>query len=357
MKTSFIIVMKAFFAIALLLLLPVLSFCQLEKGTWLISGNATLFTPSIINTTAPAERETYVELNTLAKAGFFLSNRWVVGAQLSGIVNTSSERDNISGGIVLSPFVRYYLNPNHEKRNWFLTADNIISLELGSGNVSLSTDALTLGGGVNHFITPDFALEGFVGARGITTDDVNFALSLGLQFFLRPNVVRAEVTPAVGKGTWMLGGSSASININNSTSDSWNINLAPNVRFFVSDQWAVGAAVGLSFLKLSAFDISAAVISPDIRYYFTPEQSRMLWFATAGANIARTSINGENISSDLKHTIILGGSGGLGFNYFLTRSVALEAQLGINYFETERFNNFNIASSLGLQFFLPSQKR
>ncbi|HMO40707.1 MAG TPA: hypothetical protein PKC76_15670 [Saprospiraceae bacterium] len=347
--------MKALFTISLILLLPVLSFCQLEKGTWMLSFTAATDAPAIAKyNDANIGTITYLQLSTRTTVGYFLSKHWVAGANIGGTILYNSSSDNVSSGIGLSPLVRYYLNPNHERRNWFLTAAGGITAGVDSDGADIAFGNLALGGGVNYFLAPGVALEGFVGTYGLNQEDAKLITSLGLQFFLHPNRDKTTVSPAIGTGTLLLGGSGNIALYDNA----WGGNLSPNVGIFVNDRLALGTGLVLIYRKTTGSDLSVSLglLTPFVRYYFNPEQGRTLWFAAVSAGLARVTLNNSNFP-DRNNSFVRGASVGLGLNYFITPHAAIEAQLNFGYSAQEALNLTRVGGSLGLQFFLPSQKR
>lgn len=88
--------------IVLLIMLPVLGFGQIEKGSWLMGGTASF---SSTKNDVATKRKTHLELAT--KVGGFLTKNIAVGLDVSLV----SEKKYTAIGF--SPFARYYLNKNY----------------------------------------------------------------------------------------------------------------------------------------------------------------------------------------------------------------------------------------------------
>lgn len=356
-----------YLSLFLVITLPVSVFAQLQKGTWLLGGSARLNAPSIVNYDDPSiQTESYIDFLAAPSASYFVSKRWALGAGIVGFLSFQTEEGDVNGGIGIIPQVRYYFNPDNAKRNWFAIVGGGFSSGIGFSNgFGVETATLLTGVGVNHFLTPNVALEGLLGANWDGGSDTELRLNLGLQFFLRQKSEESPIiTPTLGKGTIMLGGSAM---VSNVQDEFWSFQLLPNIGFFLSERLVLGGKLqaSYSFNSNTDFRSSAIGLSPFVRYYLNPASGRTLWFLAADVGIVAGNLRlNEQFQFKLDYTNFT-AAGKVGINYFLTPNVALEGTLGVDYANFKTTSDFNsagrgntlrVGGDFGFQFFLSRQK-
>lgn len=153
----------------------------LQKGTWMIggsNGNIDLtFDPDAFG------------FSLVPRIGYFVSDKFVVGANIGVVHNRTNESFIASRATVLSfaPLARYYFGKNPRLR-WFTGASvgmNFTNTEndfFGERNETSFTG--TVNGGFNFFLSPNFAFEA---EPFLTTDFDNVVggLNLGFNYFIR----------------------------------------------------------------------------------------------------------------------------------------------------------------------------
>lgn len=132
------------------------AFAQTGKGTLLLGGNAGMSFYS-------EQNENVFNASLSTRIGFFVVNRFAVGASLPLSLNTS--RDYESWNIGIGPFARYYIGKG--KVNPFMEVDLSWSrfryrYREPGGSIITNTNqtrSLGLGIGLAYFITPNIGLE------------------------------------------------------------------------------------------------------------------------------------------------------------------------------------------------------
>ncbi len=293
---------------------------QISKGTWMLGGELGLGYQMI----QPEERDG-VSLPLTPLVGYSINDHLMVGGQF-GVVGLFSD-GNSSGSSQIRPFVRYFFNPENE--------GNIYFSELGA-SFQLESDPIntySLGFGVNRFLSPSVALEGGLGYSLITGSILdepinNFTLSIGIQAYLSRDLMadRKSAEPGIGKGTIMLGTSSAAFGY---VSESLFLALSPNIGYFLTDKFVIGASLNGQLnilLDDSDFNSSTLAFIPFARYYL-PIEGRCRYFTQVGAGIGQSSTQNG------------------GFGEFETTFYTLNALAGADVFITP-----NLAIELGIGF-------
>lgn len=153
------------------------------------------------------------------------------------------------------------------------------------------------------------------------------------------------------KGNKMVGVGVAGINFaSQSGSSEFNINLNPNVAWFIQDNFALGGGVQIGYSKPENVDgIFSYGITPLARYYFTSNSSNGL-FGQVNLLFGGYSQSGNSGTQ-------VGAGAGLGYDWFITKNVALEAGLGYMYTKPESVDAIhNVGLNLGFQIFLGKKK-
>lgn len=144
----------------------------------------------------------------------------------------------------------------------------------------------------------------------------------------------------VQKGNWIVGASVGSLGYA-FESEQFNINLAPQLGYFVKDNLAVGLKVGLGWVTVKDADnFFNYEFSPFVRYYFPTAASGSGRFFGQG-DIGVTGTSAANSDAALK----VGAN--VGYAHFLNRNIALEVTAGYNYSESN-FPNVDSQSGLGI---------
>lgn len=116
--------MKHLLLLTILFSITTASFSQINKGQWLIGGNAS-FSTDKENGGIVKDRSTAFQLSP--NAGYFVSDKLAVGARINFLrdkneIEYGSYTETSNSSISLSPFVRYYFLPKSEKLNLFADA-------------------------------------------------------------------------------------------------------------------------------------------------------------------------------------------------------------------------------------------
>lgn len=179
-------------------------------------------------------------------------------------------------------------------------------------------------------------------------------------------------TAQTEKGKILLGGT-ASYQSSKSDADgakaAENLNLLPNIGYFVADNFAVGTGVGYSYSKADVASVAgqneAFVVSPFGRYY-VPLTEKFKFFGQASVPMAfgtvkATDANGDTGSKTGSSTSI-GVAVSPGFAFFPTSKIGIEfAFNGASYnsYKVKDSNDNDVKGagsedfSIGTSFFTP----
>jgi hypothetical protein len=171
--------MKRFLLLICLFSINSASFSQINKGQWLMGGNASFSSSKgyVIESGSPTGstngKSTTLQLSP--NAGYFITDKLAAGARVSlTSFETKSPNDVFdisSTQVSLSPFVRYYFLPKTEKLNLFADAGYAYGRSKNTSKVSIpgtpssnSTSKGTSNGyyisvGPAIFLNPNTALE------------------------------------------------------------------------------------------------------------------------------------------------------------------------------------------------------
>ena len=126
------------------------------------------------------------------------------------------------------------------------------------------------------------------------------------------------------QGNWMVGAHVANVKFTNG----FNLNLTPQLGYFVQDRWAVGAQVGLNIFSPEGTGDTQTdwSIAPFTRYYFASTEIDNLlnngaFFAEGSAGFGGNNSSTGNSTNGVELGI------GAGYAYFITPSVGLEGML------------------------------
>lgn len=336
-----------------MLIWPMLVQAQLTRGTFYSSGYGTVipgFTGGLAGLAIEASKEdnALFGLAIAPEFGLFVSDRWLLGSRLT-IGSFALAGVTGVGGFSLSPFARYYFNPQAHNNHFFANAQFDLSLSPG-------TVGANLGLGMTHFLAPGLGWDTYLALQQPDFEiDKNLRLGLSsrlniyLNNDLRTN--RREALSGIQRGSVMIGGTNGgfSFGIQSAREGTSNISIfdiAPNLLYFFTDQLAVGTRLNLATNGNDNFNVTTFGIAPQVRYYFAKAQHQ-LWFIGSAYEFARST--GKLAEQDFEvNSTSLSFGGGL--NSFLTPHLALELAPNLNY-NFER-NTTRIGIDLGIQFFL-----
>ena len=100
------------------------------------------------------------------------------------------------------------------------------------------------------------------------------------------------------------------------------INILPDVRYFVANQLAIGLGLSIRRTSFGDFSQTNTSIAPNLRYYITG-QRHFMPFVQAGVSFLGQSSSSAFLDGDGRTTLDFG----LGGNIFLTERVALRVRV------------------------------
>lgn len=174
-------------------------------------------------------------------------------------------------------------------------------------------------------------------------------LSLATCLFL----LIASATAQVQKNNWLIGGGTKFSSNKTADVKTSMFELSPNAGYFFVNNFAGGLRAAINSVKVEGEDaISNTLISPFLRYYFLPSDSKV--------NIMFDGSFGFGSTSGLGETINQSGFGfAAGPAIFLNKHTALEFTLGYNSIKFEddpdRSNTFTVG--VGFQVHLLGSKK
>lgn len=342
--------------VALFCFIVITSFAQIEKGTWLIGGNANIGT----RLSVPDDNYSFF---AAPSAGYFITDKWLLGTGIAygHSTNKRPESEFTFHNFSVAPFVRYYFPREDRVMHWFATLGSnftnnntrLQSPQIGDLKNKASAIEPFAGAGFNFFANANVAIEGTLLYQGYFEDDFDthaLFYNIGLQFFLPPgpgegyNIDNAII---LGKGAWMLGLSAEGGWLDIGSFDNFFGSLTPSAGYFLSNRLVLGAAFQLAFANQNAI----VYPQPFARYYVGKIGSRLQPFATAGFGTRFQFAD----KTDDPGFFNLNLTAGAGLNYFLTPNVALEGLLKYDGRQLEDdFSTELLNFIIGFQFFLSS---
>lgn len=288
-------------------------------------------------------------------AGYFIGKRFALGLEAGYSIYdastfnpaTQEETSRTISRLSLTPFARYYFGVNkfapfveagYAMQNYYLNGENV------GDNQNYK-----VGAGLNYFISPSLALEGKVSYTHPVNDDSPaykpVTLGIGLQFFLSRNQKAAKEPDQkfLEKGSWMVGGN-MSLAFSENEYQSHRIN--PLVGYFLTDKIATGLSASYGYSGGPSNSMEAFTAAPFMRYYFATSRFAPFAYAAAGVTASKYKYYEGEVSKDEDFTY----QAGVGFNYFITKNVALESEL--SYFRNDDNNQATLGLNAGLKFFL-----
>ncbi|MEL7123043.1 MAG: hypothetical protein AAFO07_26575 [Bacteroidota bacterium] len=317
---------------------------QIEKGTWVLGEkfNAN----SIVNIPASG-------IGFSVEGFKFTSKRWAIGGGLSNISAFFDDSDNI-GFLQLRPSVRYYLRNNEDKFKLFLQGRTQFTLIYGDDsdtNFDLGVDL-----GTNLLLTESLAFEFSINysPQNLIGTGIGgtWGYSAGFRWVLNPNKEKSDINYSK-TGKWIVGGSDlfGSLDFLRSGSSTFQLELVPNVGYFLTDRLMVGLNSNISILDSRSFSSTGLGIGPNLRYYPLNVEGKFQPFVDASASFIWFSQQSD--FSDSNFTVQRYELG-VGATWFIDDNIAIEPELYFNYNQTGDFGsvNRNVVLDVALQFFL-----
>jgi hypothetical protein len=160
-------------------------FAQVNKGQWLVGGNAGFETSKF----GDDDSNKYTSFQLSPNAGYFFIDNFAAGLRLDLNSTKFKDEDDASTSFVLAPFARYYFLPAAEKVNVFADASYGFGSMKNGSSESFNQFAIMAGPAI--FLTPNTALEfalkySSAGGDAYGGDDRrnNFGLNVGFQVHL-----------------------------------------------------------------------------------------------------------------------------------------------------------------------------
>jgi Outer membrane protein beta-barrel domain len=299
----------------------------------------------------------------LPEFGYFATKGLMVGGNLSFLsFGSDGERSSLMS---VAPKVRYYFNPNSPKFNVFAQAQPALAFSLGDDGGS--SFGWGISGGVSTFLTPNVILDTELAYRDFDVDgedDTSIGLDLNLKTFLSPTHRKGakSAVSGIGKGTWMIGASTASFNVFLGEENATQLNFQPRVSYFVIPKLAVGLGLGIDLLSQDTdteeFNSRSLNIAPSLRYYFNSSKHLMFFggakyrFQDSKTTILDFEFNSTASAFDVE----------LGLNLFISPSAAFEFSISPSFIRSEddvlleSNNSTQFNTQIGFNYFLGTNK-
>ena len=320
---------------------------QIEKGSWLLDfyGHSGYET-----------EEEIVFPQLYAKVGYLPLESLAVGVRIGG--SGFFQNGNNFGSALYAVFGRYYINPQAENFHFFGELESGLLVGYQEGSDSESRFYIRPATGMSYELTEGLGLEvglGFTFMESLNTSQIRYnglTFDLGWRAILgnRSREALEETDHFFGRGTISL---AAGVNVNNSF-DQAVLNLRSTTEaelnseairftnlsetssnvgifdfgfgFFLSDR--VMFDIGIGMVNYSQSEVDPAItlfsISPGLRYYLPLGADRTHLFVQTGYEFGGINFSGLGAESTYHYL-----DGGLGVNYMIGPSVALE--LGVDY--------------------------
>jgi hypothetical protein len=145
--------MKKVFIVASLILSSHFIFAQVNKGQWLVGGNANFESGKF----GDLDGSKYTSFTFSPNAGYFFINNLAGGMRLSLQSTKFKSEENASSSFLFAPFARYYFLPATNKVNVFGDASYGFGSMKDGESESFNQFAIAAGPAV--FLSPNTALE------------------------------------------------------------------------------------------------------------------------------------------------------------------------------------------------------
>jgi opacity protein-like surface antigen len=196
--------MKRLLLLTCLVSITSASFSQINKGQWLIGGNASF---SSDKKDLPAAngitKYNLTAFQLSPNAGYFITDKLAAGARIS-LASFKSEYDNVAwtewtetlNTVSLSPFIRYYFLPKTERLNLFADAGytygrvkSTSKFSTNSNTSKATTNGYYISAGPAIFLTQNTALEltlsyNYSKQNNHVNNDRKFMVGVGFQIHL-----------------------------------------------------------------------------------------------------------------------------------------------------------------------------
>lgn len=177
--------MKKLFIAAAAALFSINATAQLQQGNWMVGAEV-----------ANVKFTNGFSMSLTPKLGYFVQDRWVVGAQVGLDVQSPEGTSDTQTDWSIAPFTRYYFASNEVDNllnNGAFFAEGSAGFGGNNSSAGNSTNGVELGigAGYSYFITPTVGLEGLLKYKGLvgggnTNAQGNLYLGVGFQIYL-PN--------------------------------------------------------------------------------------------------------------------------------------------------------------------------
>lgn len=330
--------MKLFIHLTLIASLFTFNFghAQLTKGTKSLGvyGNSEVY---FSNSRSKDNANTLnnQSINLRGSLGYFLGKNWAVGGSLgfglghykqtSSGINTD-QQTRFNGSYNVGSAARYYVK-NTAKQGAFVFAE---AAYLGGNNQEnitengLNTSNSTSNGfyfwrfgvGMHQMISEQIAAEGtlYYGRNYIGENEVQLSITPRVFFKTLDKKNAKEAPQYLAKNRWLVDGF-LSINRNTARTDLYASASVTGGKM-LTNRWLVGSSIGLTSNIFARNGVSAA---PFVRYYI-PLTNRFYIFPYLGSTLSYAGKKGESNSN-------IRLDRGLGYHYFLTRSIALSGTI------------------------------
>ena len=315
-----------------------ISHAQLTKDTKTIDFNGNLFTTFYRTKNANYFNKTNtfgIGINN--SLGYFLNKNWFIGAgvgfdysrtyiKVDNLLGTANNRvsRNIKIDYSASTIIRYYVK-NTDKQGVFifgntqyLSSSDIIKPGIlpGTSKSIAYNDYFdwSAGVGMHKMLNEQIAAEAIL----YYSDNKVVSLNLYTRNFLKTLDKKNQEAPPqyIAKNRWLADGSfTLNYDINTSKLNSFASIFGGKM---LTDRWMLGSGVSLSASSV----LGEITVSPFVRYYI-PLTNRLFIFPFIGSSMnysKQNAIKNANISFYK----------GMGYDYFLTRSVALSGTINAN---------------------------
>ena len=177
--------MKKIFMVAVATILIQTGFAQVNKGQWLVGGNAGF------SSTKWGDFKTST-FQFAPDAGYFFINNFAGGLRVSvesTKVKLDGGDDATTSSTMIAPFVRYYFLPSAQKVNVFADASYGFGSSKEEGSESQGISGFSINAGPAIFLSPNTALELTLGYNSVKVEDVDdrkntFQFGVGFQIHL-----------------------------------------------------------------------------------------------------------------------------------------------------------------------------
>lgn len=160
----------------------------------------------------------------------------------------------------------------------------------------------------------------------------------------------------IQKGNWMVGAQVANVKFTNG----FDLNLTPQLGYFIKDNWAIGGQVDLNIADQTNGGTTTDIgVGAFTRYYLSPGEQGVDNLLNHGRFFGQANVGYKGINQSAGATTNGLGLGiGVGYSYFITKNVGLEALVKFEGVAGGGNQNFNgdLKLGVGFQIYIPSSK-